>query len=125
MRGLWVLVAVGVAAPAVAQVRVEIQLPSIVFPAPPQLVVVQPGVQVVQDYDEEVFFVDDYYWNHRGPNWYRTKTHNGGWALVEPTLVPRAIVGLPPGKYRKWHAEEKHEKHEEKEDHGKGKHGKH
>jgi hypothetical protein len=132
MKALWLLVvALGVAAPAFAQVRVEVQLPSIVFTAPPSLVVVQPGVQVVADYDEEVFFVNDYYWHHRGPHWYRTNRYNGGWVLVEPTLVPRAIYGLPPGQYRKWHAErneEKHEKHEkqqEKEEHGKGNRGNH
>ena len=40
----------------------------------------EPGVQVVEDNDEEVFFVDGYYW-HPGPDgvWFRTRTWRGGW----------------------------------------------
>jgi hypothetical protein len=42
------------AVPAFAQVHVDVQvaLPTIVFPAPPPLVVVEPGVQVVADLDD-------------------------------------------------------------------------
>lgn len=122
-----------------AQVRVEVALPNIIFPAPPQLVVVSPGVQVVPDYEDEVFFVDGYYWHRRGPNWYRTSSFNGGWVVVGPRFVPPAIVALPPGQYRKWHREERneerehekhedeHEKHEEKREknESKGKSHKH
>lgn len=114
---------------ALAQVEVQISLPTIVFPAPPQLVVVAPGVEVVPDSDDEVFFVDRYYWHRRGPHWYRTNVHTGGWVLVEPRLVPQAIVALPPGKYRRWKREEKREeKREKREEHQEkkqNKHGKH
>ncbi|MBL8940196.1 MAG: hypothetical protein JNM69_36955 [Archangium sp.] len=50
------------ASASVAQVKIDVVLPTIVFEAPPALVVVQPGVQVVEDFDEEVFFVDGWYW---------------------------------------------------------------
>ena len=73
-----VLLASVVALPAFAQVQISVQLPTITFSAPPPLVVVQPGVQVVEDNDEEVFFVDNYYWVRRGPNWYRARDHRGG-----------------------------------------------
>lgn len=109
-------------APAFAQVHVDIQvqLPTITFAAPPPLVVVQPGVQVVEDNDDEVFFVDDWYWVRRGDRWYRAKDHRGGWVVVEPRAVPVAIVKLPPGQYRHW--KRNHESHGE--GHGKSKHGK-
>ena len=99
---------------AFGQVKLEIQLPTISFPAPPQLVVVSPGVQVVEDNDEEVFFVDSWYWHRTGPNWFRTKTHGGGWVVVEPALVPRTIVSMPVGKDRRFKHEVREERHEDR-----------
>lgn len=90
------------AAPAFAQVQIQVQLPTIAFQAPPPLVVVEPGVQVVEDQDEEVFFVSDNYWVRRGPHWYRTKDHRGGWVLVDGPGVPPSLVRVPAGKYRRW-----------------------
>jgi hypothetical protein len=95
------VVAVG-AFPAAAQVQINVQLPSVVFPAPPPMVVVQPGVQVVEDNDDEVFFVDDVYWVRRGPHWYRAKDHRGGWVVVDGPNVPPSLVRLPPGQYRRY-----------------------
>ncbi len=90
--------------PAFAQVRVsiDIPLPTITFVAPPPLVVVQPGVQVVEDNDDEIFFVDGYYWHRRDGHWFRTHDHRGQWVLVENRVVPGTIVALPPGQYRRW-----------------------
>ena len=99
---------------ASAQVNVQIELPRISFSTQPVLVDIAPGVQVVPDSDDEVYFVDNYYWHHRGPNWYRTREHTGGWLLVEPRLVPRTIVTYEPGRYRRWH-DEKHEVREVRE----------
>ena len=76
-----------------------------------------PGVQVVEDSDDEVFFADEYYWHRREGHWFRTKRHDGGWLVVEEGLVPRPIVGLPVGKYRRWKHEVREERHEEKEKH--------
>jgi hypothetical protein len=94
------------ALPAFAQIHVDVSLPSILFPAPPHLVVVEPGVQVVENYDEEVFFVDNFYWHHRGPHWYRTNAHNGAWVLVEPRFVPERIAIYEPGRFRRWRGSE-------------------
>lgn len=91
-----------VALPAFAQVEISIQLPTITFNAPPPLVVVEPGVQVVEDQDEEVFFVSEYYWVRRGPRWYRTKDHRGGWVVVDGPGVPPSLVRVPAGKYRRY-----------------------
>ena len=103
MKALALAISLSVASPALAQVRVSVDLPSILFPAPPRLVVVEPGIQVVEDHDEEVFFVDNYYWHRRNGRWFRTATHNGGWVLVEPSLVPGRIVSYAPGRFRHWH----------------------
>jgi hypothetical protein len=81
---------------ASAQVQIAIG-----FPAPPPLVVVSPGVMVVEDYDEEIYFVDNWYWVRRDNFWYRTRSHRGGWVVVH-SGIPATIIGIPPGKYRKY-----------------------
>jgi hypothetical protein len=97
-----VLLAALLPAAAFAQVQIQIPLPTIRFEAPPPLVVVTPGVQVVPDYDDEVFFSDGWYWVNRDDRWYRTRDHRGSWVVVERQYVPRSIVVLPRGKYRRW-----------------------
>lgn len=94
--------AFALAPPAFGQVEISIQIPTITFSVPPPLVVVHPGVQVVENHDDEVFFVDDYYWVRRGPRWYRTRDHRGGWVVVDGPGVPPTLVRLPPGKYRRY-----------------------
>ena len=106
MRNLWGgLLALSLCAlPARAQVqmRITIGLPVVL----PPMVVVQPGVQVVSDVDDEIYFVDGWYWARRGPYWYRTQDHRSHWVWVEPRSVPVALVRIPPGQYR-------HIRHEE------------
>lgn len=98
---------------AAAQVNVEVQvgLPTIRFETAPALVEVSPGVQVVEDYDQEVYFVDGWYWYRSGPNWYRTRDHHGGWVVVHEREVPRNLVRIPPGRYRHYrgHGPERHD----------------
>jgi len=66
----------------------------------PELVVVQPGVSVLSDYDQEVFYVDGYYWTRHERSWYRTRDHRGSWTWVEHRYVPSSIAQSPPGRYR-------------------------
>ncbi len=121
MRNL--LVSAGLAAslllprPATAQVSVAIHfdLP-VVLPA---LVVIEPGVQVVPDVNEEVFFIDGFYWVRRDTRWYRSHDHRKGWVVVESRGVPGRLVKYPHGHYRKWNpSKEKHGKEERKHDQG-------
>lgn len=84
---------------AEAQVNVRIELG---LPAAPQLVVVQPGVQVVADHDDEVFFTDGRYWLRRGDAWYRAPRAQAAFVHVEARLVPAVLVTLTPGRYRRW-----------------------
>jgi len=90
-----------------AQVAVQVQIgaPAIRFETAPALVEVSPGVQVVPDYDQEVFFVGGWYWYRSGPTWYRTRDHRGGWVVVHRREVPRGLVRIPPGRYRHYRAE--------------------
>lgn len=90
--------------PALARAQASVDI-RIGFPAPPPLVVVSPGVQVVPDYQEEVFFVDGWYWARRDAVWYRTRDYRGGWVVVGPRYVPAALVRIPPGHYRHWNKE--------------------
>ena len=99
---------------AFGQVSVEFSLPTIRFEVPPPVVVVTPGVQVVEDYEEEVFFVDGHYWSHRDGRWFRARDHRGGWVVVEHRYVPERIVTIPRGKYRRY--KRHHDKHHHHDD---------
>jgi hypothetical protein len=130
---------IGLPALARAQATVDfhLNLPVVL----PRLVVVTPGVQVVPEVEEEVFYTGGYYWVRRDAGWYRSRSHRHGWVLVPGRTVPVRLAGLPPGKYRHWKAEkaerraeqaERHERHDDgrhdDDGHGHGKHkghGKH
>src|SRR5688500_6581937 len=101
MKKLLLLSAVLVAFPVAAQVRVEIDVPTVRFEVVPALVVIAPGIQVVPDYDEEVFVVGSHYWVRRGPHWYRARGHRGHWVKMKHAHVPPGLVKLPHGKYRR------------------------
>jgi len=93
----------GVPTPERAQVQVSI---GVSFAEPPPLVVVQPGVRLVPEMDEEVFFVSGYYWVRRGDAWYRTADWHGGWRPVRRGWVPPALVRIPPGRYRYYYRDD-------------------
>ncbi len=84
------------------QVTTQIKIPDIHFEVQPPLVVVEPGVQVVTDYGEDLYVVDGFYWVHRDGHWFRSGDHRGHWVVVEPRYVPVAVYRLPPGKYKHW-----------------------
>jgi hypothetical protein len=80
----------------------------------PPLVVVQPGVSVARDMDDEVFFSNGYYWARQDRTWYRSRDHRQGWTAVDGHEVPGPIAQSPPGRYRRYHGEEQRggERHE-------------
>ncbi len=106
-------VEVRIDAPPPPQVRVA--APTVRYVAPPPLIEVEPGVQVVENSEQEVFFVGGWYWPP-GPDgwWYRTRDHRGGWVAVPPGHVPGALVRLPRGRYRHFRREERREEHAER-----------
>jgi hypothetical protein len=103
--------AAGAQAMARASATIDVNLPVVL----PQLVVVAPGVQVVPEVDEEVFFTNGFYWVRHGDGWYRSKSHRHGWVLVPGHRVPTRIAKYEPGRYRRWKPE--------KGDHGVRDHG--
>jgi hypothetical protein len=102
MRTLALALAALIGLPALARaetsVDIHIGLPVVL----PRLVVVSPGVQVVPEVDEEVFFTDGYYWVRRDDLWYRSRVHTGGWVVVRGRAVPARLVKIPPGHYKHW-----------------------
>jgi hypothetical protein len=108
--------------------QIPVPVPIITFPAPPPLVIVQPGVQVVEDNDDEVFFHDNFYWVRREGRWFKSRDHKGNWVVVDAPVVPPALVKLTPGQYRRYKKavkeEMKEERREEKEERKAAKHGK-
>ena len=57
----------------------------------PDLVYVSPGVQVIADYDEPIFYSDGFYWRVDNGVWYRSTWYTGGWVYATP---PRAVVTI-------------------------------
>jgi hypothetical protein len=57
----------------------------------PDLVDVSPGVQVVADYDEPVFFTNGGYYRYYGGRWYNSRYYNRGWVTVStpPSQITR------------------------------------
>ena len=80
------------------QLHIRMGLPTVL----PPLVQIQPGVRVVQDLDEEVFFTNGYYWTQRDGNWYRARDHRGTWNYVRAERAPTGLTHLERGQYRRW-----------------------
>lgn len=115
--------ATSLVAPAPAQAA-DITV-SIGWQAPPPLIIVSPGVQVVQDYDDEVFFIDGYYWVERDGRWYHSRDHHGKWIFVERSHVHHWLVQpRARGQYKHWNKakhDAHHAKSSKKSSHGGGK----
>ena len=108
---------------AFGQVNINIRLP---LPPVPPLVVVSPGIQVVENFQDEVFLHAGFYWTRRENRWYRAPSPQHTFAPVEAKVVPAELVKIPPGHYKHWKkakherkAEQKHDRHDKH--HGKGK----
>ena len=55
------------------------------------MVEVNPGVYAVANYDEPVFYSDNFYWRYYGNRWYRSNWYTGGWAVASP---PSAVLRI-------------------------------
>ncbi len=55
----------------------------------PRLILIEPDVQVVADYDQPVFYSENYYWRYDNGVWFRSNNHVRGWVRFE--AVPARI----------------------------------
>ncbi len=71
---------------------------------PPMLAYVGPGLWVVTDYDEPLFYSDGYYWLYRDGVWLRSSTYGGSYVQVSARIVPRPVLGVDrPHRYVRYH----------------------
>ena len=77
----------------------------VTFQAAPMLVAVDSGVWVVQDSDRAVYYVDDYYWVYKDETWYRSHSYDGGWTVIEVSVVPGVIVNRTHSKFAHYHGD--------------------
>jgi hypothetical protein len=68
----------------------EVEYSGGVYASTPDLVTVSPGVSVIADYDEPIFYADGFYWRFYDNVWYRSSYYTGGWAFV---AAPPVIIG--------------------------------
>jgi hypothetical protein len=62
----------------------------------PELVEAAPGVQVIADYDDSIFFADSFYWRFDAGWWYRSPRYDGGWSRAVPPS-PLQRIDQPRG----------------------------
>lgn len=60
--------------------------------ASPDLAYVRPGVYVVADYSQPVFYTDGSYWRYHSGLWYRSPYHNRGWVYY--SRPPRVLTTI-------------------------------
>src|SRR5688572_12255240 len=66
----------------------------------PDLVYAAPGVSVIADYDEPIFYSGGYYWWNYNGGWYRSTSYTGGWVYASP---PTAVISIrEPYRYRRY-----------------------
>lgn len=85
-----------------AEAQVSLHL-DIRLPAAPPLVLIQPGIQVVEGFPEEVFLHSGWYWCRRSDGWYRARSPRAQFDWVEVRRVPPTLIRVPEGHYRNWH----------------------
>lgn len=87
--------------PAAAQVDVKVRIrvplpPPIVFPGPPEVVVIpETYVYAVPDIQEEIFFYNGWWWRPWEGRWYRSRFHDRDWVYY--SSVPAFYKRVPPG----------------------------
>jgi hypothetical protein len=66
----------------------------------PELVVISPGVQVIADFDTPIFYSSNYYWRNASGFWYRSRSHNQGWARAQVVPVEIRAIARPSAYVR-------------------------
>ena len=89
-----------VPAPGMAEVNIYVQIPlppPIVFPAPPEVIVIPDThyVYVVPDIEVDIFFWGGWWWRLWEGRWYRTHYYDRGWTYYN--YVPSFYFDIDPG----------------------------
>ncbi len=58
----------------------------------PALISIDSDVQVIADYDEPIFYSQNYYWRNDGGVWFRSTSHTRGWVRFD--AAPAAIIRI-------------------------------
>jgi hypothetical protein len=82
------------AALALAACSGEVQYVGEVHVTSPELIAIQPGVEVIADADEPVFYMNGYYWLYRDAGWLRSDSFKTGFVRIENDLVPDRLRDL-------------------------------
>lgn len=91
-------------AAAQVQVTVAVPVPTFEFEIGAPLVYAAPGVYVLPQSDEEVFYTGGWYWAHHGDRWYRSHGRHRGWVVMDNGYVPMPLMRMERGHYRRWQA---------------------
>ncbi len=76
----------------------------VAFDSPePRVVMVAPGLWVVEGHRHAVFYEDGYYYRQSGGIWYRSSYYDDGFVRVHARLVPRRIFTVQrPSRYARY-----------------------
>ena len=99
-------------APSAAQAQVHVGI-ELGLPRIPNMVVVSPGISVMEGSQEEVFLQGGWYWCRRPDGWYRSRNANSHFGWVDNRQVPGGLNHMEPGRYRNWHHEGDGHRHDE------------
>jgi hypothetical protein len=72
----------------------DVQYAGEVHVTSPELISVSPGVSVLADADEPLFYSNGYYWLYRDGIWLRSSSYRGGFARIEHAYVPERIRAI-------------------------------
>ncbi len=87
--------------PTIAGVDVDVHVgiplpPPVVFPSPPELIVIpETYVYVAPDVREDIYFHNGWWWRPWRGRWYRSRHYNSGW--VYSASVPSFYGRIPSG----------------------------
>lgn len=66
---------------------------------PPPLIMVEPGLYVVQGSAVPTYYSNGYYWHYQDGVWYQAPRWNDPWARVEVNVVPGLVVHRDHSRY--------------------------
>jgi len=95
---MFLALAISVPIPTMAGVSIQIGIPlppPVVFPGPPEVVLLpNTGVYVAPDIAVDLFFFDGWWWRPWEGRWYRSQNYRSGWVYYD--RVPSFYGRVPP-----------------------------